>query len=82
MLGTILGMILGLVTGHYRGWVDDIVGRVVDALLALPLQIVALMALVALGPSTGPVILVIGFVFMPIVARTVRSAVLAERELE
>jgi peptide/nickel transport system permease protein len=82
LLGTILGTILGLVTGYFRGWVDDIVGRFVDALLALPLQIVALMALVALGPSTRTVILVIGFVFMPIVARTVRSAVLSERELE
>jgi peptide/nickel transport system permease protein len=82
LLGTALGTALGLVTGYLRGWVDDVVGRFIDALLALPLQIVALMALVALGPSTSTVILVIGFVFMPVVARTVRSAVLAERELE
>jgi peptide/nickel transport system permease protein len=82
LLGTILGTILGLVTGYFRGWVDDVTGRFIDALLALPLQIVALMALVALGPSTRTVIIVIGVVFMPVVARTVRSAVLAERELE
>jgi peptide/nickel transport system permease protein len=82
LLGTTLGTALGLVTGYLRGWVDDVVGRFIDALLALPLQIVALMALVAIGPSTLTVILVIGFVFMPVIARTVRSAVLAERELE
>jgi peptide/nickel transport system permease protein len=82
LLGTVLGTALGLATGYLRGWADDIIGRVVDALLALPLQIVALMALVAIGPSTRTVVLVIGIVFMPIVARTVRSAVLAERELE
>jgi peptide/nickel transport system permease protein len=82
LLGTTLGTALGLATGYLRGWVDDVVGRFIDALLALPLQIVALMALVALGPSTITVIFVIGFVFMPVIARTVRSAVLAERELE
>jgi peptide/nickel transport system permease protein len=82
LLGMVLGATLGLATGYLRGLLDDVIGRFVDALLALPLQIVALMALVALGPSTRAVVFVIAFVFMPIVARTVRSAVLAERELD
>ena len=45
-------------------------------------MVVALVALAALGPSKVTLILVIGFVFSPYVARTVRTAVLAERELE
>ncbi len=82
ILGVTLGTAIGLVTGYFRGIVDDIVSRVVEAVLALPLLIVALMALVALGSSNGTVIIAIGLSFTPIVARTVRSAVLTERGLD
>ena len=81
-IGTVAGTTIGLVTGFYRGLVDDGLMRLVDAFLALPVVIVGLLALVALGPSNLTVILVIGVVFTPIIARTVRAAVLAERELE
>jgi peptide/nickel transport system permease protein len=56
--------------------------RIVDAFLAVPLVILATVALVSLGPSKGTLIVVIGIVFAPIIARTVRAAVLSERELE
>ncbi|MFO1037554.1 MAG: ABC transporter permease [Geminicoccaceae bacterium] len=82
LLGTLGGTALGLLTGYFRGIVDEVVGRIIDALLAIPLVIVALLALAALGASTFTVIVVIGVFFMPLVARTVRSAVLAERELD
>ena len=82
LLGTVAGTALGLVTGYFRGIVDDVVGRFVEAILALPLVIVALLALVALGASNVTVVIVIGMVFAPIIARTVRSAVLLERELD
>ena len=51
-------------------------------MLALPVVIVAFLFVVALGPSTRTLIIVIGFVFTPLIARTVRSAVLSERELD
>ena len=82
MLGTVAGTALGLVTGYFRGVVDEVLMRVVDAFLALPIVIVGMLGLVALGPSTTTVIVVIGVVFTPIIARTVRAAVLAEREQE
>ncbi len=82
ILGTLLGAALGLLTGYFRGYVDDAVSRMIDAVNALPLVIIALLALVALGTSNVTVIVVIGFVFAPIIARTVRSAVLSERELD
>jgi peptide/nickel transport system permease protein len=82
LLGTALGTALGLVTGYFRGLVDDAVSRLVDAVLALPLIIIALLALVALGSSNTTVVIVIGVIFAPIVARTVRAAVLSERELD
>lgn len=82
LLGVVLGTIIGLVTGYFGGLIDNVVSRVVEAVLALPLLIVALMALVALGPSNTTVIVAIGLSFTPIVARTVRSAVLGERSLD
>jgi peptide/nickel transport system permease protein len=82
ILGTLVGTALGLVTGYFRGFVDDVISRLVEAVLALPLVIVSLLALVALGASNVTVVIVIGLVFAPIIARTVRSAVLLERELD
>ncbi len=82
LLGTVLGTALGLVTGYFRGAVDDILSRFIDAFLALPTVILGILAIVALGPSKLTVIIVIGLVFAPVIARTVRAAVLQEREME
>ena len=82
LLGIVGGTVLGLLTGYFRGVADVLVGRVVEVLVALPLIIVALLALTALGPSTLTVIAVVGVVFAPLVARTVRAAVLQERGLD
>jgi peptide/nickel transport system permease protein len=82
LLATIAGTALGLAMGYFRGIVDDVVSRVLEAFMAMPVVIVALLVIVALGTSTTTVIFVIGFSFAPVIARTVRSAVLAERELD
>jgi len=82
LLATIAGTALGLLIGYFRGIVDDIISRVLEAFMAIPVVIVALLAIVALGTSKVTVIIVIGLSFAPIIARTVRSAVLAERELD
>jgi peptide/nickel transport system permease protein len=82
LLGTAAGTALGLIMGYFRGLVDETLSRIAEAFFALPIVIVALLALTALGPSNWTVILVIGLVFTPLIARTVRSAVLSERELE
>ena len=82
MLGVTAGTLLGLVMGYYRGAVDDVLSRIVEAFLALPVILVALLTLVVLGTSPIVVIGVVGILFTPIVARTVRSAVLSERQLD
>jgi peptide/nickel transport system permease protein len=82
LLGTVLGTALGLTIGYFRGALDDIASRVIEALQALPLVIVALMALAAVGTSNATVVCVIGFVFTPLIARTVRAATLNEVELD
>ncbi len=82
VVGVIGGVIVGLVTGYYRRAVDTILMRIVDAILALPAIIAAALVLSLLGTSELSIALLIGIIFTPVVARTVRSAVLAEREKE
>jgi len=82
LLGIAGGTTVGLITGYFLGIVDETISRIVDAVLALPLVVIAVTALVALGSSKVTLIVVIGVVFTPIVSRTVRAAVLGERELE
>ena len=82
LLGTVLGTAIGLVQGYFRGAVDNVVGRLVDAVLAIPVVITAFLFIVAIGPSTVTLIVVIGLVFSLVIARTVRAAVLQERELD
>ncbi len=81
LLGIVVGTALGLITGYFRR-VDDVLSRVIEAVLALPFIIIAVVCLTAVGTSNAAVIIVIGFVFAPIVSRTVRSAVLSEGDLE
>jgi peptide/nickel transport system permease protein len=88
-LGVTLGSVLGLVMGYFGRWVDNVVGRILDAVLAIPLIVLAILILTALSAgqeginvSSWQLIVVIGIAFTPPVARTVRSAVLAERDLD
>jgi peptide/nickel transport system permease protein len=80
VLGTVAGTALGLAMGYLGGVVDILGGRIVEAVLALPLLMVAFLFVVAVGPSPLTIIIVIGLVFTPLIARTVRSAVLVERQ--
>jgi len=82
LLGTVLGTTIGLIQGYFRGKVDSFSGRLVEAVLALPVVIVAFLFVVALGPSSPTLIVVIGLVFGLLISRTVRTAVLQERDLD
>jgi peptide/nickel transport system permease protein len=82
LLGTACGTALGLAVGYFGGVFDNAVSRLIEALQALPLVIIALIALAAVGASNLTVILVTGFAFTPLIARTVRSAVRIERAMD
>ena len=89
LIGIGLGTLLGLVMGYFRGWTDNVIGRVIDAVLAIPLIVFAILILTALsGQSEGinvtpaRLAVVIGLSFTPPIARTVRAAALAERDLD
>jgi len=82
LLSTVLGTAIGLLMGYFRGIVDDVLGRFVEAFLAIPAVVLGVVALPTLGRSNLVLIIVIGLVFTPLIARTVRAAVLLERELD
>jgi len=82
ILATVVGTALGLVTGYFRGAVDDVLSRIIEAFLALPVIIMGLLVITAIGPSKAALIVTIGILFAPVISRTVRAAVLTEREQE
>jgi peptide/nickel transport system permease protein len=82
LLGGVLGTLLGLVSGYFGGWVDRILMRLVDIQLALPLMLLALMVVAALGPSLQNLVAVLALVSWVRYARIVRGQVLAVRERE
>jgi len=82
LLSLLGGTTIGLVAGYYRGLLDDVLMRLVDAVMSLPVIIPATVVLALVGRSAVNVILAVAVLFSPLVARTVRSAVLVERERE
>jgi peptide/nickel transport system permease protein len=76
ILSVVLGTCIGLVVGFYGGWIDEVVSRLMDALLAIPALVLALVMLGTLGPSQVGIMIVIVVLYTPIVARVVRSATL------
>lgn len=83
LLATLFGTTLGLITGYFRGIADDTISRVIDAVLAIPLIVLAVTVVSAVGSRAAwAVAVVIAIVFTPIIARTVRAAVLGEAQLD
>ena len=75
----VVGVSCGLIAGYYRR-LDNVVMRVMDGLMAFPAIILAIALMAALGPSVVNVVLAIGVVYSPRVARVVRGSVLVIRE--
>ncbi|HTX68234.1 MAG TPA: ABC transporter permease [Thermoleophilia bacterium] len=82
LLALLLGGIIGLIAGFWRGYTDDIIMRLIDVLLALPVIVTAILILSLLGQGLFVMIITIGILFTPVVSRTVRAAVIGERERE
>lgn len=79
-LAVMLGTVLGLTLGYYGGWLDEVVSRALDSLLAIPALVLALVMLGTIGPSNIGIIIVIVLLYMPIVTRVIRSATLNLRD--
>lgn len=81
LLAVLLGTSLGLLTGYLGGWVDEIIMRLLDSMLAIPALLLALLLLGTLGPSIWSVLIVIVVIYTPIVTRVARSVVISVRSL-
>ncbi|MEM7124755.1 MAG: ABC transporter permease [Chloroflexota bacterium] len=77
--GTV-GLALGLLAGYYGGWIDAVIMRLSDIMLAFPAVLLAIAIVATLGPNQLNAILALTVVFVPTFARLVRSQVLALRE--
>jgi len=80
-LGALPGIALGLVAGYRGGLIDTLISRLIDALLALPSILLALVVIAALGPSIRNVMIAVGVATVPQYARLVRGSVLAIKQL-
>lgn len=78
----LIGIFVGAVSGYFGGWVDNILMRIVDALLCFPSFFLILTAVALLGPDLRIIILVIGLVSWTGTARLVRAEFLTLRETE
>jgi peptide/nickel transport system permease protein len=79
-IAVLIGAPLGLMAGYLRGWVDKALVPVIDLFIALPGLILALIITKMVGPSAQNLVLVLGFVMWPTMARLVRGQTLALRE--
>ena len=75
-----IGIFLGLVAGYYRGTIDDVIMRVVDIFMSIPLLFLALMVLVILGPSFTIIIIVFAVARWMLYCRITRGVVMSLRE--
>lgn len=78
LLATVLGSTLGVVAGYFRGWADTAFMRLFDVLVVLPPLIFLIVVVGAFGASTPALIVIIGVVFAPGIARIIRAATLTE----
>jgi peptide/nickel transport system permease protein len=82
LLAVAAGVAVGLVSGYLGGATDEVLTRVLDALLAFPLVVGAVLLLTVTGVSRLHLVVVIAVVLAPLTARTVRAAVRSERGRE
>jgi peptide/nickel transport system permease protein len=77
-----VGMTLGLIAGYYGGWVYSVIMRLVDAIMAFPMILLALVIAALLGGGLGNVIIALGFSMMPSYARLMSSMVMSIKETD
>ncbi len=82
LIALILGTCIGVVAGYWGGWIDQILMRMMDLLLAFPSILLAIGIVAILGPGLENAMLAVGIVAMPQYARLIRASVLTVRETD
>lgn len=81
-IALLIGGLLGAVSGYFGGVIDDVLMRLTDILLAIPMTLFAIVIVAALGANTRNLAIALAASSVPIFARIVRSAVLTVRDVE
>lgn len=76
------GIFVGLLAGFFGGWVDTVIMRVMDVILAFPSLLLALVLVAVLGPGLTNAMIAIAIVYQPHFARLTRAAVMGEKQRE
>jgi peptide/nickel transport system permease protein len=77
VFAVVLGVPLGMLAGYFGGWVDVVISRFTDAMLAMPFLILAIALAAFLGPSLTNAMIAIGLAAMPVFIRLTRGQVLS-----
>lgn len=81
-LALVGGIVVGVVAGFFRGWIDTVIMRVMDIILAFPSLLLALVLVAVLGPGLMNAMIAIALVLQPHFVRLTRAAVMAEKGRE
>ncbi len=81
LISGFIGIPLGLVAGYYGGRIDALIMRILDALLAFPALLLAILVVATFGRGLGTVVIALGVIYVPAMARLVRSVTLVQRSL-
>lgn len=81
-IGSFIGVILGVVAGYYGGWLDSIISRFIDLILAFPGLLLAIAVVAVLGSGIANTMAAIAFYSIPYVARLVRGLVISLKNTE
>ena len=82
LISAVLGSAIGLVAGYFGGWIDNVLMRIVEAMMAIPPVVLALALVAIFGRSVPMLILVLGISNVPSFARMMRGQVLTVRDLD
>jgi dipeptide transport system permease protein len=78
-IALVVGILVGVVAGYFRGWVDTVIMRLMDIILAFPSLLLALTLVAVLGPGLDNAMIAIALVYQPHFVRLTRAAVMSEK---
>jgi peptide/nickel transport system permease protein len=77
LLAGLLGTVIGMAAGYFQGWVDRVVSRLSDVLMAFPSLLLGIMIAAALGPGFTNLVVAIAFAFLPRFIRVARASTMS-----
>jgi dipeptide transport system permease protein len=81
-IALVSGIVIGVIAGYFRGWIDTVIMRIMDIILAFPSLLLALVLVAVLGPGLTNAMIAIALVLQPHFVRLTRAAVMTEKSRE